>query len=299
MNLKYWSILGCCIVTAFVMASANCLGADSSVAAGFLTYSFPGFSPVRISPTVAGGFVVTDSAGEQLGVFGPHGNLITTIPLLGKPLAVGVDRKQRIFVGNTTLGTVDIYTMGGVYMGSLAAPVATPGDIALAEDAGLIFVTDSSAHAVKVFDLSTRGFLYQFGSQGSGPGQFDYPTGIAYDPLSGTVIVGDFMNRRLQVLDKNGVWLRTVVTTTDPPLVRPQGVDVDAAGNIYVADSLWAGVYIFDSGGNFLRVLGSYGTGDGQLRTPLDVAVMPGGVVLVADSANERMALFPKQARER
>ncbi len=259
---------------------------------GFWSYSFPQFSPVRIGRTAGKGFVVTDSYAQQLWVFSRVGKVQRTFPLRGEPLAVAIDQAERIFVGNKTLGVVDIYNMAGKYKGTLGARVAIPGDIAIAEDRRLIFVTDGAAHAVKVFDLETGGLLYEFGSKGSGPGQFDFPTGIAYDPTSGKLVVGDFMNRRLQVLDTNGVWVRTVTKSDERPLVRPQGVDVDGAGNIYVADSLWAGVYVFDPAGNPLQVLGSYGTGDNQLRTPLDVTVMPGGPILVADFTNRRVAAW-------
>lgn len=44
----------------------------------------------------------------------------------------------------------------------------------------------------------------KWGSFGSGPGQFNEPADIAFDPVSGTVYVSDLENNRIQKFDSNG-----------------------------------------------------------------------------------------------
>ena len=46
---------------------------------------------------------------------------------------------------------------------------------------------------------------------------------------------------------------------------------------VYVADTLNSRVQVFDSSGNFLRTIGSVGTGDGQVRRPAGIAIGSGG----------------------
>jgi DNA-binding beta-propeller fold protein YncE len=67
-------------------------------------------------------------------------------------------------------------------------------------------------------------------------------------------------------------------------LISPVNVDMDAAGDSYVADASTARVEEFDPNGVFIRSFGSRGTGPGQLTLPTAVAVDPGsGDVYVAD----------------
>ena len=70
------------------------------------------------------------------------------------------------------------------------------------------------------------------------------------------------------------------------------GVAVDPAGNVYVADTGNARIQKFTADGAFLGQWGSTGTGPGQFNSPQDVAVGPDGSVYVADTANNRVQRF-------
>ena len=59
----------------------------------------------------------------------------------------------------------------------------------------------------------------------------------------------------------------------------PYGVAVDAAGNVYVADSHNCRIQKFTSGGAFLAKWGTNGSGDGQFSIPNNVAVDAAGTV--------------------
>ena len=70
----------------------------------------------------------------------------------------------------------------------------------------------------------------------------------------------------------------------DGELISPISVDIDDAGNSYVADASTASVQEFDLNGAFVRRFGSQGTGPGQFSLPTAVAVDPtSGDVYVAD----------------
>ena len=65
---------------------------------------------------------------------------------------------------------------------------------------------------------------------------------------------------------------------------RPPSVEVDADGNIYVAEPMprTGRVLVFDAvSGALLRSFGTFGSGDGQLNTPKGVAVNAAGQIIV------------------
>ena len=57
----------------------------------------------------------------------------------------------------------------------------------------MVYVTEDGNHHVSVFTCEGK-FLSSFGSEGSGPGQFNHPRGIMVDK-SGMIIVSDRENR--------------------------------------------------------------------------------------------------------
>ena len=78
------------------------------------------------------------------------------------------------------------------------------------------------------------------GSQGSGPGQFNRPLGVAVD-AEGNLVVADTGNDRVQVLRPDGSHVRTIGGSqgSGPGQFNcPGGVAVDAEGNLVVADTL-------------------------------------------------------------
>ena len=80
--------------------------------------------------------------------------------------------------------------------------------------------------------------------------------------------------------------------TGDGEFQWPQGVAVDSAGNVYVADLDNDRIQKFTSTGSFLTKWGSNGTGDGQFDGPAGVAVDSAGNVYVADGHNDRIQKF-------
>jgi uncharacterized protein (TIGR03663 family) len=79
------------------------------------------------------------------------------------------------------------------------------------------------------------------------------------------------------------------------PMNAPKGIDVDAAGNLYVADSQNHRILTFDASGASLNQWGSEGAMTGQFQEPWDVAVSPDGLVYVADTWNHRIQVFTAQ----
>ncbi len=108
-----------------------------------------------------------------------------------------------------------------------------PTDVVVAPG-GDIFVTDSHRNGknnrVVKFDRTGK-FLKEWGSKGSGPGQFSEPHTIAMDSR-GRLFVGDRENNRIQIFDQDGKLLDEW-----RQFGRPSGICITRDDTIYVTDS--------------------------------------------------------------
>ncbi len=80
-------------------------------------------------------------------------------------------------------------------------------------------------------------YLAQWGSHGTGDGQFYYARGVAVD-ASGNLYVADPGNSRIQVFTGSGTYLTRWGTfgSGDGQFDAPTGVAVDGSGHVYVVD---------------------------------------------------------------
>jgi DNA-binding beta-propeller fold protein YncE len=157
--------------------------------------------------------------------------------------------------------------------------------------AALIVLTASLA-AGSAF--ASYNYVSQFGSSGSGNGQFQNPIGVAVAP-SGDVYVVDTSNNRVQKFDPSGNYLSQFGSagSGNAQFSFPYGVAVDPVTSaVYVTDTSNNRVEKFDAAGNYLSQFGSFGSGDGQFSTPIGVAVDSSGGVYVVDSSNSRVQKF-------
>jgi sugar lactone lactonase YvrE len=138
--------------------------------------------------------------------------------------------------------------------------------------------------------------------------QLNRPSGIAVD-AAGNLFVADSLNHRIRRVDPSGR-ITTVAGTgeagdggdggpaTGARLSGPSGVAVDAAGNVFVADTANHRVRRVDASGQITTVAGTGAAGyDGddkpaaaaRLNRPTGVAVDATGNLFIADAANHRI----------
>lgn len=97
------------------------------------------------------------------------------------------------------------------------------------------------------------------------------PYGIAV--MRGRVYVTDSVKHVVMVFDFPQGRYFEIGTQSEGGLRLPLGVDVDAAGNVYVSDGGTHRVAVYDTDGKFLRLLG----GPDVLKRPAGIAVDPAG----------------------
>jgi DNA-binding beta-propeller fold protein YncE len=108
-----------------------------------------------------------------------------------------------------------------------------PNDVLIAPN-GDIFVADghSSDGNNRIVKFNSTGeFLMEWGTKGSGPGQFDVPHDLAMDS-KGRLFVADRGNSRIQIFEQDGIWLESWTQ-----FGRPSGLFIDKNDTLYVADS--------------------------------------------------------------
>ena len=130
-----------------------------------------------------------------------------------------------------------------------------------------------------------------FGSTGNGLGQFVYPRGIAIDESAGFIYIVD-KTARIQRFSFGGdadlIW-----TTPESKYGKPTGLQVASDGRLYVADTHYHRILIYDRDGRELDRFGQYGNGPRQFIQPTDVAFGPQGRIYVSEfGGNDRVQIF-------
>src|SRR5690349_16466646 len=103
-----------------------------------------------------------------------------------------------------------------------------------------------------VFAQTSPSFLFNFGSLGSNPGQFNNPTGIATSS-NGNIYVLDRDNARIAVFNSSGTFL---FSWGEPgggigQFNSPVSIAIDGNDRVYVAGDA-SEVEVFDANGQFI-----------------------------------------------
>jgi len=149
----------------------------------------------------------------------------------------------------------------------------------------------------RVLEFSAGGdLLTQWGSSGTGAGQFSYPGGFACNSAH-ELFVTDSYNDRVQKFTAGGVFLEQwgIHGTNAGQFDYPVGIGVDSDDNVYVVDSNNNRVQKFTRYGNFISKWGTIGEGPGQLDFPEALAVDAGNNVYVTDSGITNPASYRVQ----
>ncbi|UCG33586.1 MAG: hypothetical protein JSU68_02925 [Phycisphaerales bacterium] len=263
--------------------------------------SYPG----RLAVTGGGGIYVTEQPTGRVLEYDALGDLVATYSIPELPVGIAVHPTNgSIFVSRLD-GEVGIYDASFALQGTLDPSPFTftaPNDLAVHPVTGKVYVADSGAHQIMVFDGTTGLLVGMWGTEGSGLLELEHPQAIAIDAALERVIVADADNFRVQVFDTTGVLqfkfgyrILYLPDSETAWFARGEGLAIDACSNIYLTDALMGTVRVFDSAGveldpDFQPAIG-FGTDPGQLRVPCDVLI-DGTTMYVASTNNSAVEVY-------
>ncbi len=156
---------------------------------------------------------------------------------LNEPRGISLDPQGNIVVCNSGNRSVQLFSLEGELLLTFygcANGLEFPFDC-LYHD-GKIYISDFTSHSIKVFSKNGN-FLFEFGRQGSGDGEFQKPTGLAKDKARNLLICDEF-NHRVQVFTGDGTFITKFGSYGRGlgQMDRPIGVAVLNNGCIVVAE---------------------------------------------------------------
>ena len=282
----------------------------------------------RIRRVTPGGTTSTYAGSGSLGFSGDGGP--ATAARLNMSLGgVALDSAGNLYIADllnerirkvSPVGTISTYAGNGGYGfwgdggPATAAQLSLPHGVAL-DSAGNLYIADSNNHRIrKVTPGGTISTYAGTGTEGfSGDGgpataaHLDRPDGVALDS-AGNLYIADLGNSRIRKVTPGG----TISTyagnggygfwgdggPATAAQLRPRGMALDPAGNLYIADFGNSRVRKVTPGGTISTYAGT-GTpgfaGDGgpataaQLSFPQGVALDSAGNLYIADSGNSRI----------
>ncbi|MBI4520694.1 MAG: hypothetical protein HY701_07635 [Gemmatimonadetes bacterium] len=138
-------------------------------------------------------------------------------------------------------------------------------------------------------------FIAQFGSVGSGAGQFDLVHGVAVD-RDHRIYVSDRDNNRIQVFTENGEFIEEW-----PDILGPTGIYIDERENVWVLSTTLNQILEFDLNGEHRYQFGAYcctrGGFVGGLSRPHQMAVDQEGNLYVANYDGGYVTKFTPKPR--
>lgn len=264
-------------------------------------------SPTRLAFGADGNLLVTDYRLNMVLLVNKKNNeVMRWFEVQGKPLGIAY-AKGRIYVGNATAKRIDVYNVGGKQFrksGTFKKSIGSPTDMAVDAEANLLFVVDGSAKQVEIFDLKGN---HKRTIPVNDPQHNDLanPTGIVLDTAGQRVFVSDYgdggrwIYPRVQIFDYEGNLLSTIPGKKGmfgQRFSRPQGLALNAAGQLFMLDCFSSEILVFEpAGGTLLKTLSGFGSEPGRMQLPLDIVLDPRtNDLYVTNNRLKRIEIFRK-----
>ncbi len=215
---------------------------------------------------------------------------------LSNPISLAFDANKTVYVSDARQKAIHGYNKEGKHVFALGGRLefTHPTGIAVDKKLNRLYVVDTKAHHIKVYDIKTKEHLFTIGKRGNVDGEFNYPTNVAIDGRNSNIVVCDTQNFRIQIFDKDGHFIRRFGKVGDRPgtFARPKGVAVDTEGHIYVTDSAFNNIQIFNDKGELLLWFGSAGYGKTQFRLITGIYINEDDEIVIADAFSGRVQTF-------
>ncbi len=215
-----------------------------------------------------------------------------------RPRAVGTHRGE-VYVIDMS-GRVQVFDLVGKFLRMWAMPQHDNGTpTAILFDGDRVIIPDT--HYSRVIEYTTTGEeMRRWGSFGSGPDQFIYPTGVALG-ADGTFYFSEYGQEaeRLHVFSAERKFLRQWGSHGEAPgqFSRAMGLVLAPNGNLYVADTANHRVQVFSTDGKLLNVFGNDAAKGPTLKYPHDIACGADGSIYLAEYGTHRISRYAPDGR--
>lgn len=261
---------------------------------------------IVVTDTVARVAVMFDVPRRKVFAFGHRGDGKGKNEL-SKPLGVGMDAKQWVYIADVTAGNVKVFDQLGLLIKVIGSSeeLEKPVDVAANESGDRIYVLDaggvsSDKHRVIIYDAEGNK-VGEIGQRGSAEGEFNLPNQIAVGK-DGNVYVLDAKNFRVQVFSAEGEFIRAwgKVGRSLGDMARPRGIAVDNENNVYITDAVFRNFQVFKPTGELLMFIGDQGLDDkpGQYVLPAGISVDETNRVYIVDQVHMKIDVMRKLAED-
>ena len=263
-------------------------------------------SPSRVAVDPDGNLLVADGGTGEVVARTAGGARSLRATGAARAVSVAAGAAGRIYVGDAATGRVRTYDAAGSWefdFGSGPGEFGHPGDIAVDPAAGEVFVSDTDRHVIGVYDAATGTHKRTLGRYGRSDAQFHTPTGLVIDGAE--LLVADQLNYRVQSIDKStGAFIYCLGTYSQGGFISGgggpgrsygmvQGLALDAAGRLYLADAFQGVVRVIDrAAATTLGTIGAFGNDGAQLRVPTDLAIDGNGRLFVAAADSGKLEVW-------
>jgi DNA-binding beta-propeller fold protein YncE len=221
-----------------------------------------------------------------------------TMKSMVMPYGVETDSGRRLYVVDTFLRTIHVFDVKGNAYYSFPenqTTLTSPIDLAIENETGSIYVTDSQDGVVKIFKDAGKRFAGEIGR-----GVLVRPTGIAVNAKTSELLVVDTLSAnvvRYALSDHSLVGIFGGTGSKEGQLHYPTNIQTTSNGRILVSDSLNFRIQVFSEQGIFLRRFGSAGIHPGSFSRPKGVAADSDGNIYVVDGLFDNIQVFDKENR--
>ncbi len=219
-----------------------------------------------------------------------------------KPRAMAIDAQDHLYIVDMT-ARIQVLDGEGTFLRAWNTPEhahGKPTGLTIAPD-GILLVADT--HYYRVLSYTQDGQLLEDltlgGTMGQGPGEFGLVTDAVRD-AAGNYYVAEYGEYdRVQKFSPDREFILQWGGHGSEPgmFVRPQNLEMDREGHLWVADACNHRIQVFDTDGKLLTMWGTPGSAPGQLRYPYDLAFDEGGHVYVCEYGNNRVQKFTRDGK--
>ena len=214
---------------------------------------FSDCSPFGIAFDTKNHLYVTDQCNHRVQKFDINGMYLFQFGTEGSangqlkhPLGITV-QNGKLYVAEFNNHRISVFQLDGQFIHIFgSAYLSNPYYIAVNTNDQLL-VANTANNCISIFTLDGN-YVGKFGTQGTGRGQLNKPTGITTD-LYGFILVTECGNNRVSIFDKDGVFIHSFGSNGSGhgQFSSPTGLAISPTGDIYICDASNKRIQVFST----------------------------------------------------